>query len=503
MSFRLKTILGIALIEVLTLSILIWSSLHSLRTSHEQELLRSSQTAAQLFASMTKDAAISYDLATLESFVEDVLSSEGVMYARVIAQGQILASGGDPTLLSQEFHSDVSHSMDELPNSIFNVDAEIFESDVSLVRVELGFATTKIEAAISEARNRTLLIAALELLLSAVLSLFFGTYLFRHLKRLQDASGRIAEGDWDHRIPVNGSDELQDTAVAFNQMAESMCQMVAQLNSTQQHLEYSSYQVQQESSLLESTGQQLADCASDQAASLEEISSSAVELNAQASQNYELATKASEKSEQMSLQAQAGSEQMQRVFNTMEELGSSIENVTQITSLIGEIATQTRMLAINASIEAARAGVHGAGFAVVAQEVQELATQTSELAEEITKVVSTSVGHVNSGGRILSETRGSLEEIFATTQATVEMMQMICQAAQEQSQGLRQVNQSLEELNQVTIENAHHSDVNAKSSSQLSQQAEELLEATRRLRLWSEDATTLSVSESSTTAVDR
>ena len=106
MSFQLKTVLGIALIAVLTLSILIWNSLYSLRTSHEQELLRSSHVAAELFASMTKDAAISYDLATLESFVEDVLRNKGVMYARIIAQGQELAVGGDSALLLQEFQSD-------------------------------------------------------------------------------------------------------------------------------------------------------------------------------------------------------------------------------------------------------------------------------------------------------------------------------------------------------------------------------------------------------------
>ena len=69
------------------------------------------------------------------------------------------------------------------------------------------------------------------------------------------------------------------------------------------------------------------------------------------------------------------------------------------------------------------------------------------------------------------------------------MMQMICQAAEEQSQGIRQVNQSLEALNQVAIENTHYADVNARLSSQLSQQTDELLEATRQLCLWEGDST--------------
>ena len=69
------------------------------------------------------------------------------------------------------------------------------------------------------------------------------------------------------------------------------------------------------------------------------------------------------------------------------------------------------------------------------------------------------------------------------------MMQMICQAAEEQSQGIRQVNQSLEALNKVAIENTHYANVNARSSSQLSQQTDELLEATRQLHLWEGDST--------------
>jgi methyl-accepting chemotaxis protein len=82
-------------------------------------------------------------------------------------------------------------------------------------------------------------------------------------------------------------------------------------------------------------------------------------------------------------------------------------------------------------------------------------------------------------------------------------MQMICQAAEQQLQGIRQVNQSLETLNQLTIENARYADVNAKSSSQLSQQADDLLEATRQLCLWEGDSNEFSSSGSLTTEKER
>ncbi len=234
MSFRLKTILGIALIESVALTILIWSSLSSLKTSHEQELIRSSHTAAQLFASMTKDAALSYDLASLESFVEDVLQNRGLVYARVIGGGQVLAEGGDATLLSRPFQADAG--MDAITDSVFDTSAELQESGRTIVRVELGFSTQEIEAVLANARQETLLIAALELFLSAMLSLLFGIYLTRNLLKLQEASGRIAAGDWNHRIPVSGKDEFQQTAVAFNKMTQELQQLQVQQKATEDDL---------------------------------------------------------------------------------------------------------------------------------------------------------------------------------------------------------------------------------------------------------------------------
>jgi methyl-accepting chemotaxis protein len=107
--------------------------------------------------------------------------------------------------------------------------------------------------------------------------------------------------------------------------------------------------------------------------------------------------------------------------------------------------------------------------------------------EEIARVVAASVENVQSGRKILGEAQGSLEEIFGKTESVAETMQMSCHAAEEQSQGIRQVSQALEELNQMTMKNTQFSEVNAKSNSQLSQQADELLEVVHQFCLWEEE----------------
>ena len=58
MSFRLKTILGIALIEAVLLAVLIVSGLRWLQESNQAQLLQRAETSVHLFAALTKDAVL-------------------------------------------------------------------------------------------------------------------------------------------------------------------------------------------------------------------------------------------------------------------------------------------------------------------------------------------------------------------------------------------------------------------------------------------------------------
>lgn len=75
MSFRLKTILGIACIETVLLLMLLLSSLAYLRESNQDELRQRTTTATTLFATATRDAVLSTDLARLEELVQDFLKT--------------------------------------------------------------------------------------------------------------------------------------------------------------------------------------------------------------------------------------------------------------------------------------------------------------------------------------------------------------------------------------------------------------------------------------------
>jgi hypothetical protein len=95
MSLRLKTILGVGLIEALLLAILITTVLNYMRHSNEESLENYVATTKKLFSSTTKDAILSFDIASLDTSVKEILQNDGVIYVRIFdSNNRLLSSGG-------------------------------------------------------------------------------------------------------------------------------------------------------------------------------------------------------------------------------------------------------------------------------------------------------------------------------------------------------------------------------------------------------------------------
>jgi two-component system NtrC family sensor kinase len=236
LSFRFKTILGIALIELVLLGILITTILAYMRSTSEQALVNYASTTSRLFATTTKDAVLSYDLASLDSFVGEILTNEGVLYARVSNdEGQVLAEGGDQTLLNKAFKLDTN--FDKIQDGVFDARSNISEAGQLYGTVELGISTASIEDAIDDAQKRAGSIAAMEMLLVALFSFVLGTFLTKQLKTLAKGAKSISQGDLDHQVEVKGRDEIAEVAISFNTMTDSLKVIRAKRDQYQRELE--------------------------------------------------------------------------------------------------------------------------------------------------------------------------------------------------------------------------------------------------------------------------
>lgn len=218
MSFRLKTILGIGLIECLLLILMVFSAQRFLRESNEEQFVQRAASTVKLFADASKDAVIATDLALLDNFVNEIITNAEVVYVRVIGQDDVvLSKAGSTIALAKSFRQDNAFS--DIDDSIFDVSAPIVESEFTFGRVEIGFSSGKIELLLENSKRTLSGIALVEILLVALFSFLLGTYLTHQLQYLKKGSEKLASGKLGYQIPVKGTDEIAQTVVSFNRMS--------------------------------------------------------------------------------------------------------------------------------------------------------------------------------------------------------------------------------------------------------------------------------------------
>lgn len=232
-SIRVKTILGVALIEAVLLISLVVMMLGYIKDSNSDALETRAKTTARLFATTAKDAVLGFDLATLYAFVNEVMTNPGLEYARVInADGQLLAASGG----AEELELKEDQSLADVDDGVYDVRAPIRESGTTFGWVEVGFSTDPIELIVDRAKRWSFTIVILEMALVALFSFMLGRFLTHKLSALRDAAVAIGDGDLSRRVDVPGEDEIDVVGKAFNQMTRAVESSHLQMNQLTEEL---------------------------------------------------------------------------------------------------------------------------------------------------------------------------------------------------------------------------------------------------------------------------
>lgn len=269
---------------------------------------------------------------------------------------------------------------------------------------------------------------------------------------LQEVNWKIASGDLNQLLDVRKNDSTS--------LYASMDKVLRQLHKVVSQVHGSATDVSTSSSQLSSTTQQLSQGATEQAASAEEVSSSMEQMGANIQQNSDNAAQTEKLAKKVSIDARESGVAVKQSVEAMKEIAQKI-------SIIEEISRQTNLLALNAAIEAARAGEHGKGFAVVASEVRKLAERSQSAAGEITGISTSSVEIAEKAGTLLDTLVPNIEK-------TSELIQEISFASNEQNTGVEQITQALNQLDQITQQNAAAAEQIASTAETLSSQSADM-----------------------------
>ena len=286
----------------------------------------------------------------------------------------------------------------------------------------------------------------------------------------------LAEGDLTFRVSGDYPGDINEMGSNINQGIEMLSETISQVISSAQLVNSGAME-------MSTSSQILADGTSDQAASLEETSSTMSMVETQAKENNKNANDAQELTSKTQKIVQKGNQQMEQMLESMNEINETSSNVTKIIKVIDEIAFQTNLLALNAAVEAARAGKFGKGFAVVAEEVRNLAARSAEAAKDSTVLIEKSANEVKKGLDIAEKTAEVLNEVNDVVAKVNNMVSDIKSASDTQTSGILEINRGLTQINNIVQQNSAISEQSAAASDELSTQAAQMKSAMEQFKL--------------------
>ncbi len=290
-------------------------------------------------------------------------------------------------------------------------------------------------------------VTALSLLLVTYLAMGFYRSMFGGFKALRRHLMAISMGDLRAQIDGKGRDEVSDLLREVGYMQHSLRETVRQVQGA-------SDAVVSASGEIAAGTRDLASRTEAAAAALEQSSAALEQTTSSMEHTAESARQAAQIAIDNARVATHGGTVMQDVVQTMERIQGSSRRINDIIGVIDGIAFQTNILALNAAVEAARAGEQGRGFAVVAGEVRSLAQRSAEAAKEIRQLIVDSVSDVDSGMGVVRDAGAAMQEIVQHASQVRQLLDAVANGAREQSMGIGQIGQAVQDLDRNTQANA-------------------------------------------------
>jgi methyl-accepting chemotaxis protein len=360
------------------------------------------------------------------------------------------------------------------------------------------------------------ILAAFILILGALLARLTSDSVTIPMHDLEEAAGKVAEGDLTVQVSVSAADEVGHLTYSFGNMVGSLHHMSTEsLEAAEETSEgatgVSATTEEFQASLEQLTGviENLAENASSESkmadrvyALIGEIYKALESSSAQADEGVVVSHTSSELAEGGKKDAIAAVERMGSVKDSITEtagiigrLDEQISEIGVIVEVIDNIADQTNLLSLNAAIEAARAQEHGRGFSVVAEEVKKLAEESARSTSRIAGLVreiqrNTSVAvqatergtmEVDAGAQAVQVAGESLEKIYEFVKKAEGLSRTVAETTREHLGLIEQGIGAMEDIRNIAEQNASSSEEIAAAAEEQAASMQELSATSQQL----------------------
>jgi methyl-accepting chemotaxis protein len=257
----------------------------------------------------------------------------------------------------------------------------------------------------------------------------------------------LASGDLTFQLSEPFASDFESLRADFNAAVAQLSETLSAVANATNQIDGGTREISQSAEDLSKRTEQQASSLEETAAALDQITTNVANSSKRADEARAVAIEANKSA------AESG-KVVANAVDAMEKIEQSSNQISNIIGVIDEIAFQTNLLALNAGVEAARAGDAGKGFAVVAQEVRELAQRSAQAAKEIKELIRNSSVEVEGGVKLVRETGQALKSIETHVVTINAHMEAIATSSREQSVGLAEVNTAVNQMDQVTQQNA-------------------------------------------------